>query len=98
MEETSRVAADHNADDLDLNAAASAASDHSRPTSPSLLEDSMVVAASTNHSGPAPPSITGDDVNMANNNGNSRSKKAKRLCRFPGCDRVIKSQGHCQVR
>ncbi|GKY90705.1 hypothetical protein MPSEU_000043900 [Mayamaea pseudoterrestris] len=23
-------------------------------------------------------------------------KKAKRLCRFPGCIRVIKSQGHCQ--
>lgn len=23
-------------------------------------------------------------------------KKPKRLCRFPGCTRVIKSQGHCQ--
>jgi hypothetical protein len=22
--------------------------------------------------------------------------KSKRLCRFPGCTRVIKSQGHCQ--
>jgi hypothetical protein len=24
------------------------------------------------------------------------SKKPKRLCRYPGCNRVIKSQGHCQ--
>jgi hypothetical protein len=23
-------------------------------------------------------------------------KKQKRLCRYPGCNRVIKSQGHCQ--
>jgi hypothetical protein len=26
---------------------------------------------------------------------NSQNKK-KRLCRFPGCTKVIKSQGHCQ--
>ena len=25
-------------------------------------------------------------------------KKNKRLCRYPGCQKVIKSQGHCQVR
>jgi hypothetical protein len=35
-------------------------------------------------------SITGD-VMM-----DLAGKKAKRLCRFPGCNRVIKSQGHCQ--
>jgi hypothetical protein len=27
---------------------------------------------------------------------NSNSNRKKRLCRFPGCTRVIKSQGHCQ--
>jgi hypothetical protein len=24
------------------------------------------------------------------------SPKKKRLCRYPGCNKVIKSQGHCQ--
>jgi hypothetical protein len=40
---------------------------------------------------------------LASQNGNGESdasppagKKAKRLCRHPGCKRVIKSQGHCQ--
>ncbi len=27
---------------------------------------------------------------------NSDTNRKKRLCRFPGCTRVIKSQGHCQ--
>ena len=27
---------------------------------------------------------------------NSDSNRKKRLCRYPGCTRVIKSQGHCQ--
>lgn len=26
----------------------------------------------------------------------SNSNRKKRLCRFPGCTKVIKSQGHCQ--
>ena len=32
-----------------------------------------------------------------NNNSNaSMQQKKKRYCRFPGCTKVIKSQGHCQ--
>jgi hypothetical protein len=34
------------------------------------------------------------NVSIHPNNSNTNSKK--RWCRFPGCDRVIKSQGHCQ--
>ena len=26
----------------------------------------------------------------------SRGNKTKRFCKFPGCQRVVKSQGHCQ--
>lgn len=31
-----------------------------------------------------------------NDNDNSATPKKKRLCRYPNCTRVIKSQGHCQ--
>lgn len=40
----------------------------------------------------SPPAASGDvDVDGENNH-----IKRKRLCRHPGCTRVIKSQGHCQ--
>jgi hypothetical protein len=32
----------------------------------------------------------------APNSPDDAANKKKRLCRFPGCNRVIKSQGHCQ--
>jgi hypothetical protein len=36
------------------------------------------------------------DHDSGNEGSPNLSKKPKRLCRYPGCNRVIKSQGHCQ--
>ena len=48
------------------------------------LAASTVVSLATAHMAP---------VEETNTNGR---KPSKRLCRYPGCTRVIKSQGHCQ--
>lgn len=35
-------------------------------------------------------------LSLVDQSSSAEQKKLKRLCRYPGCTRVIKSQGHCQ--
>jgi hypothetical protein len=53
-----------------------------------LKEDTM---ASNDDDDQKPPAVEDEDATPT-----AVAQKKKRLCRFPGCQRVIKSQGHCQ--
>jgi hypothetical protein len=49
-----------------------------------------------NGNGDGDGEASGEGVGNENENDNSATPKKKRLCRYPDCTRVIKSQGHCQ--